>query len=158
VGRRKELPRIIDARIYRMGTDEECYEITTGDSFEIRVWWRNPTPAETPIHIGIGFMRQDMTTCGGAGTNLSGFELSGTSGCTVLKVPDVRLLSGQFLIPVILLDQSGVHKYQEYLMPENLVVRTKTRDVGLFRLDTEWEQRDLAPPEQAHDQTQEGAA
>jgi lipopolysaccharide transport system ATP-binding protein len=156
VGTRKELPRIVDARIYRMGTDEECYEITTGDSFEIRVWWRNPTPAETPIHIGIGFMRQDMTTCGGAGTNLSGFELSGSSGCTVLKVPDVRLLSGQFLIPVILLDQSGVHKYQEYLMPENLVVRTKTRDVGLFRLDTEWEQRELAPPVQ--EQSQEGAA
>ena len=142
-----KLPRIVDARIYRLGTDEECYEITTGDSIELRIWWKNPTPDETPIHIGIGFMRQDMTTCGGAGTNLSGFDLKGDKGCLVLKVPNVQLLSGQFLIPVILLDGGGVHKYQEYLMPENLVVRTNTRDVGLFRIETSWDEYQLAPPE-----------
>lgn len=158
VAARKELPRILDARIYRLGTDEECYEITTGDSVEIRVWWSNPTPSETPIHLGIGFMRQDMTTCGGAGTQLSGFELTGHQGCTVLKMPDLQLLSGQFLIPVILLDGAGVHKYQEYLMPENLVIRTKTRDVGLFRLDTEWEQRDTPPPMPSGEAQEEGAA
>jgi lipopolysaccharide transport system ATP-binding protein len=140
------LPRILDARIYRLDTDEECYQITTGDSIEIRVWWSNPTPDETPIHVGIGFMRQDMTTCGGAGTNLSGHRLEGESGCLALRVPDVRLLSGQFLIPVILLDEGGVHKYQEYLMPENLVVRTDTRDVGLFRLETAWADLDLPAP------------
>ncbi len=144
---RQELPRIVDARIYRMDTDEECYQITTGDSIEIRIWWSNPTPQETPIHIGVGFMRQDMTTCGGAGTNLSGVQLEGSHGCTVLRVPKVRLLSGQFLIPVILLDEGGVHKYQEYLMPENLIVRTNTRDVGLFRLDTEWAQAEHPVPQ-----------
>ena len=146
VAGRRALPRIVDARIYRPGTDQECYEVTTGDSFDIRVWWENPTPEETPIHIGIGFMRQDMTTCGGAGTHLSGVTLAGVRGCTVLKVSKVPLLSGHFLVPVLLLDERGVHKYQEYLMPENLVVRTATREVGLFRLDTEWEQRDLPPP------------
>jgi ABC-type polysaccharide/polyol phosphate transport system ATPase subunit len=143
------LPRIRDARIYRLGTDQECYRYTTGDSFEIRVWWENPRPAETPIHLGIGFLRQDMTTCGGAGTHLSGFALAGPRGCTVLRVPDVRLLSGQFLVPVILLDEGGVHRYQEFLMPENLVVRTNTREVGLFRLDSSWEARELPLPERA---------
>jgi lipopolysaccharide transport system ATP-binding protein len=146
-GEKRELPRLVDARIYRLGTDEECYQVTTGDSIEIRVWWENPTPEETPIHVGIGFMRQDMTTCGGAGTNLSGHSLVGARGCLVLEVPDLHLLSGQFLVPVILLDEGGVHKYQEYLMPENLVVRTNTRDVGLFKIDSRWSDRDLAPPE-----------
>jgi len=143
----QELPRIVDARIYRMGTDEECYQVTTGESIEIRVWWKNPRPAETPIHVGIGFMRQDMTTCGGAGTNLSGHHIQGENGCLVLKVPNLQLLSGQFLIPVILLDEGGVHKYQEYLMPENLVVRTNTRTVGLFNIDCHWEEYQLAPPD-----------
>jgi ABC-type multidrug transport system ATPase subunit len=143
---RRALPRIVDARIYRSGTEEETYEITTGDSFEIRIWWQNPAPEETPIQLGVGFLRQDMTTCGGMGTNLDGLSIEGTEGCTILRVPSVRLLSGQFLVPILLLDGEGVHKYQEFLMPENLVVRTNTRDVGLFRLDHEWEFTTLSPP------------
>jgi len=143
----RALPSIVDARIYRMGTDEEVYQITTGDSFEVRVWWRNPTPAETPIHIGIGFLRQDMTTCGGTGTHLDQLAVEGTAGCAILRVPNVQLLSGQFLVPVILFDEEGVHKYQEYLMPENLTVRTNTRDVGLVRLAHSWEFTDRPPPQ-----------
>ena len=142
----QSLPSIKDARIYRAGTEEECYRITTGDSFEVRVWWSNPTPAATPIQIGIGFLRADLTLCSGIGTHFSGVRLEGSEGCTVLKIPGVRLLSGQFLVPVYLLDGEGVHRYQQYLMPENLIVRTDTRDLGLFRLDYSWEQRRSAPP------------
>jgi lipopolysaccharide transport system ATP-binding protein len=133
------LPRVRDARIYRLGTDEELYQITTGDGIEIRVWWENPDPEATPVHLGVGFLRQDMTTCGGMGTHLDGLRLQGRAGCTVLRVPELKLLSGQFLVPVLLLDEGGVHKYQEFLLPENLVVRTNTREVGLFRLDHSWE-------------------
>jgi len=140
------LPRIRDVRIYRLGTDEEVYRLTSGDSFEIRIWWRNPRPDETPISIGVGFMRQDMTTCGGMGTHLDGLKVRGTEGCAILRVPDVPLLSGQFLLPVILFDEGGVHKYEEYLIPENLVIRTDTRDVGLFRLAHSWEFTDLPVP------------
>jgi len=146
---RTRLPRIVDARIYRMGGDEECYEITSGDSIEVRVWWENPVPAETPIHFGIAFMRADMTTCGGTATHFQGLTLTGTSGCLVLKAPNLRLLSGQFLIPVVMFDGQGVHKYQEFLMPENLLVRAYTRDIGLFRLDFAFEERPLAPPSAA---------
>jgi hypothetical protein len=73
-------------------------------------------------------------------------KLAGTSGCLVLKAPDLRLLAGQFLIPVVLFDGEGVHRYQDFLMPQNLIVRAYTRDIGLFRLDLAFEQRDLAPP------------
>ncbi len=142
----KELPSIRDARIYRLGTDEEVYEVTTGDSIEIRIWWHNPTPELTPIHLGVGFMRQDMTTCGGMGTNLEGLEVVGTEGCAIIRIPELRLLSGQFLLPVLLFDEEGVHRYQEFLMPENLSVRTNTREVGLFRLDHTWEFSDLPRP------------
>lgn len=143
---RHELPRVVDARIYRLGTDEEVYEIKSGDSVEVRVWWDNPHPAEHPIQIGIAFMRADMTTCGGQATHFQGVELAGKSGCLVLEAPRLALLSGQFLVPVVLFDGEGVHKYQEYLMPENLLVRAYTRDIGLFRLDLAFTQRDLAPP------------
>ncbi len=147
--RPEDMPRILDARIYRMGSDEECYEFSTGDSLEIRVWWQNPRPEVTPIQIGIAFMRGDMTTCGGQGTHFQDVQLAGTSGCLVLKAPNIRLLAGQFLIPVVLFDEQGVHRYQDYLMPQNLHVRAYTREIGLFRLDLAFEQRQLAPPKSA---------
>ncbi|MCZ6597174.1 MAG: polysaccharide ABC transporter ATP-binding protein [Planctomycetota bacterium] len=134
----RELPSIRDARIYRMGTDEEAYEIASGDSIELRIWWSNPRPDETPIQLGMGFLRQDTTTCAGMATHFDGVELRGSEGCAVLRIPEVKLLSGQFLVPVLLLDGEGVHKYQEYLLPENLIVRTATRDVGLFLMEHRW--------------------
>jgi ABC-type polysaccharide/polyol phosphate transport system ATPase subunit len=144
--RPEDMPSIVDARIYRMGTDEECYQVSTGDSIEIRVWWKNPRPAETPIQVGIAFMRGDMTTCGGHATHFQGLELAGSAGCLVLRAPNLRLLAGQFLVPVVLFDGEGVHRYQDYLMPQNLVVRAYTKDIGLFRLDLAFEERELAPP------------
>jgi ABC-type polysaccharide/polyol phosphate transport system ATPase subunit len=144
--RPEEMPLILDARIYRLGTDEECYQVQSGDSLEIRVWWKNPLPEKHPIQIGIAFMRGDMTTCGGSATHFQKVELKGTQGCLVLKAPNLALLAGQFLIPVVLFDKEGVHRYQDYLMPQNLLVRAYTRDIGLFRLDLSFEQRELAPP------------
>lgn len=132
------LPRILDARLYRLGTEEEVYQITTGDSIELRVWWTNPNPQEHKLNLGVLFMRQDMTTCGGMGTHLDGLSLEGSGGCAVLELPDIQLLSGQLLVPVILLDGGGVHKYQEYLLPENLVIRTATRQVGMVLLEHRW--------------------
>lgn len=145
---REELPRIVDARIYRLGTDEEIYEIESGDSIEVRVWWENPCPEATPIQIGVAFMRADLTICGGKATHFQGVTLEGKSGCLVLRAPKLALLAGQFLLPIRLFDGAGVHKYQDYLMPESLVVRAYTKDIGLFRLDLAYEQRPLAPPAQ----------
>jgi len=141
-----QLPSVTDARIYRLGTEQEVYEITTGDSIELRIWWENPNPERMPIHLGVGFLRQDMTTCAGMGTHLDQVLLEGRKGCAILRIPEVQLLSGQFLVPVLLLDEGGVHKYQEFLLPENLVVRTDTRDVGLFRIGHSWDVRDDLPP------------
>jgi ABC-type polysaccharide/polyol phosphate transport system ATPase subunit len=137
----KPLPRIVDARVYRLGTEVEAYEIESGESVELRVWWTNPDPEGMPINIGMGMLRQDMTTCAGMGTHLDGVKLEGAKGCTVLEIPGVRLLAGQFLIPILLMDGEGVHKYQEFLLPENLVVRNQTKDVGLFRMEHAWHQR-----------------
>jgi len=135
---RGALPRVLDARVYRLGTDEEVREVSTGDSIEVRVWWENPAPERMPIHVGMAFVRQDMTTCYGTGTHFDGVALSGARGCTVLELPRLALLSGQFLLPVFLFDGAGVHKYQEHVLAEPLVVRTPTRDIGLMRLEHAW--------------------
>lgn len=143
----RKLPRILEARMYRMDTDEEAYEIQSGESIELRVWWENPDPVGMPINIGMGFLRQDMTTCGGMGTHLDAFQVQGEAGCTVLKIPDLHLLAGQFLVPILLMDGEGVHKYQEFLLPENLIVRNNTKEVGLFRIEHAWEASNHPPVE-----------
>ncbi len=141
-----ELPFVRDARVYDLGTGEECYRFKTGDSFEIRIWWSNPNPKKTPINLAVGFTRHDMTTCSGAATHLSGHVLSGTEGCLVLRIPNVQLLSGQFLLPVYLFDEGGVHRYQEFMVPDNLVILTNTREVGLFRLENSFHDEQHALP------------
>ena len=135
----RQLPRILEARVYKLGTEEETYEIQSGDSIELRVWWENPDPSGLPINIGMGLLRQDMTTCGCMGTHLDHFVVEGSEGCTVLKMPELKLLAGQFLVPILLMDGEGVHRYQEFLLPENLIVRNNTKEVGLFRIEHEWQ-------------------
>jgi lipopolysaccharide transport system ATP-binding protein len=144
-GGKRELPRVIDARVYKAGTDEECYEFTSGDSFEIRAWWHNPAPETQTVQLGMAFLRGDMTLCCSAATHFSEHRLEGARGCTVLRVPEIRLLAGQFLVPVVLLDGEGVHRYHEFMLPQNIVIRAYTREVGLFRQEFEWSQRDELP-------------
>jgi ABC-type polysaccharide/polyol phosphate transport system ATPase subunit len=132
-------PFIRDARLYRTGTDEEVYEIRTGDRIELRVWWENPDPQRTPIEIGTAFYRQDMTLVIGMGTHLDGYKVEGTRGCLVLTIDPLDLLSGQFLVPVVLFDEGGVHRYQEFMLRKNVVVRTPTKEVGIVRARYRWQ-------------------
>ncbi len=139
-------PRIVDARIYRLGTDREVYEIESGDSIEIRVWWANPKPEGTRIHVAAGFQRQDLTLAAGMATHMDGFELTGAEGCSVLELPELQLLSGSFLVPIWLMDGHGVHRYHEHMLDRKLVVRSNWSDVGVFVPRHAWKARELPPP------------
>jgi ABC-type polysaccharide/polyol phosphate transport system ATPase subunit len=142
-------PTILDARLYFKGTDVETYLVTTGDSVELRVWWSNPDHQRKNIEIGTAFYRQDMTLLIGMGTHLDGYRLSGASGCLVLELDPIELLSGQFTVPVVLFDEGGVHRYQEFILRQNVVVRTPTKQVGLVRAPHAWRNevgRPLPPP------------
>lgn len=134
-----QLPKVREARIYKLGTDEESYEVHCGEGIEIRVWWENPDPEGIPIHLGIGLLRQDTTVAAGLGTQLDGLKLEGPEGCAILRIPSLPLLAGQFLLPVVLFDEGGIHRYHEYLVPENLFVRAFTKEVGLVRIEHDWD-------------------
>ncbi len=148
VAPRPGAPYVVDARLVDAGTEEELYEIEPGRSVELRVWYENPTPDATPIHVGLGVLRQDQTLCFGVGTHLDGVEVPGRRGCAVLSLPDLPLLSGTFQLLVVLFDGSGVHRYQEYLLPQPLVVRSRTKELGLVRVEHAWSLHveDGAPP------------
>jgi ABC-type polysaccharide/polyol phosphate transport system ATPase subunit len=144
--RGEDLPVIVAARLYRLGTEQEIDEIDTGDSVEVRVWWHNPRPQETPIQIGIGFLRQDRTIGLGVTTFQDGFKLSGSDGCLILELPRLSLLSGSFVVPVWLMDRQGLHKYQEYVLAKRLIIHSDQSGVGVFDPEHHWRCEPLPPP------------
>ena len=112
--------------------------VATGDSIELSVWYENPEPDVRPIHLGVCLVRSDHTLCAAFGTHLDGVPLPGRAGCARLMLPSLALLSGTFQVLVILFDEGGVHRYQEFQLEKDLVVHTSTKEVGLVRLPHRW--------------------
>jgi hypothetical protein len=55
-----------------------------------------------------------------------------------LRLKHLRLLSGEYNLPVWLLDERGVHRFHERPVEQKLIVQNRTRDLGLFLQDHEW--------------------
>jgi lipopolysaccharide transport system ATP-binding protein len=134
---RFDAPRVAAAELHA-ADGRGLGRVATGDSIELSIWYENPDPQARPIHVGVCLMRSDHTLCAGFGTHLDGVALPGRAGRVRLELPSLALLSGTFQVLVILFDQGGVHRYQEFQLKEDLVVHTSTKEVGLVRLPHRW--------------------
>ncbi|MFN0207253.1 MAG: ABC transporter ATP-binding protein [Planctomycetota bacterium] len=145
---RDALPHIDTVRIYKLGTDEELYDVVPGDAIDVRIWYKNPNPKEYKIHVGIIFQRNDATIVTADSTEFSNIEIPGGEGCLTYRCPKLILLSGQFTVVGVLLDEHGMHRYDNVMSPKNLNVRNRTKDVGLVLQQHDWivESGRPAPP------------
>jgi len=121
-----------------------CTETSSGETVSVQIDWINPDHAGHPIQIGIGFMRQDQILCAALGTQLDGVQLVGERGTCIVHLPRLALLAGTFRLVGYLFDGDGLHRYQERIADNDLVVRNATKEVGLVRLEHEWELREHA--------------
>ncbi len=135
-----EWPRIDSARLIRKDRSP-ARVVQTGDDLELHLRWRNPQGNARPIQLGVAFVRQDQTLCAAAGTHLDGRKLEGQQGEAVLHLPNLALLSGRFTVMLYLFDGEGVFRYEERALEEDLVVEAGTDEVGLIRLEHDWELR-----------------
>lgn len=135
---REDLPHIEAVRIYKMGTDEQTYDIAPRDSIDVRIWYRNPDPAKHAIHVGLIFQRNDATIVTADSTEFSKIIIPGSHGCVTYRCPSITLLSGQFTVIGVLLDGPGMHRYDNVMTPSNLNVRNRTKDVGLVLQEHDW--------------------
>ncbi|MBI3819639.1 MAG: ATP-binding cassette domain-containing protein [Planctomycetes bacterium] len=135
---REELPHLSGIRIYKIGTEEEIYDIAPGDGIDVRIWYRNPDPAQYKIHMGVIFQRNDATIVTADSTEFSKLEVAGAQGCVTYRCHKVILLSGQFTVLGVLLDGPGMHRYDHAMSPSNLNVRNRTKDVGLVLQQHDW--------------------
>jgi ABC-type polysaccharide/polyol phosphate transport system ATPase subunit len=138
--RRMDWPRIDSARLICAKRRPDRV-MCTGDDLELRLRWSNPAGDEKPIQLGVAFVRQDQTLCAAAGTHLDGYTVHGKQGEAILHLPNLALLSGTFTVMLYLFDEEGVFRYEERALEEPLVVEAKTEEVGLMRLEHDWEFR-----------------
>ncbi len=130
------LPSVVSARIldaHGLPTDE----VHSGAAITVEVRWRDPTPGRA-LAVVVGFLRQDRTLVAGLGTHLDGVAVSGAGGSVHLELPKLALLAGSFDILIWLFDEHGVHRYEEFVAPARLTVRSRTKEVGLLRLEHRW--------------------
>ena len=109
------LPRVTAVRVLRPGTEVELREIDTGDSVEVRVDWEKPAGHVGDLNLGVGLVREDNIVCVGLGTHFGSTRLRGEAGTVRLLLPRLQLLSGRYLVPVWLLDETGSHRFEEVL-------------------------------------------
>ncbi|MFT7670221.1 MAG: ABC-type polysaccharide/polyol phosphate transport system ATPase subunit [Planctomycetota bacterium] len=133
-------PQISAARIeYADGAPAQS--VRTGESLRVTIEWRNPLADRQPIQLGVAFVRQDKTLCAAAGTQLDRIDLRGASGELVLNLPNLALLSGTFEVMLYLFDGEGIFRYEERALERPLVIQAATKEVGLVRLQHNWEVR-----------------
>ena len=133
----KNNPRIMGAQLLDGATGEPRTTFAPGDSAVVRVHVRN-APRER-LTLAVGAMRTDGTLCFAHTTQFAGEVFDFEEGYVSLRLEDLRLLSGEFTLPIWLFDEQGVHRFHERPANETLIVQNRTKDLGLFLQDHSWE-------------------
>jgi lipopolysaccharide transport system ATP-binding protein len=136
-------PRILDARLVDPRTGESRNTFAPGETVAVRVRIRN-AKQRVPLQLAIGFTRSEGTLMFAGHTGIEGVELDFDAAWVTLVVPDLTLLSGEFVVPIWLLDGNGSHRYHERPAEANLIVQNRTKEVGLFRHRHEWQIEPIA--------------
>ena len=139
-----ELPRVVSAYLVDPTTGAKRNTFAPGEAVGVRAHVVNGADYE-PLRLAVGFHRKDGTLCFAPTTEMDDVDLEFQEGVVTLVLPDVRLLSGEFLVPVFLLDIHGVHRFHELPCEENLVIQNRDKELGLFRPDRQWQVEVIQP-------------
>ena len=130
-------PRILGAQLLDGETRQPRTTFAPGDSAVLRVHIRNATRER--LTLAVGAMRTDGTLCFAHTTQFSDIVFDFEEGHVSLKLDNLRLLSGEFTLPIWLFDAQGVHRFHERPANETLIVQNRTKDLGLFLQEHSWE-------------------
>jgi ABC-type polysaccharide/polyol phosphate transport system ATPase subunit len=130
-------PHVVEARIVDPKSGQPRSVFKPGEALDVVVRFKN-AKEPIPISFGIGFTRTDTTLCFGHTTEMDGVRVCGIEGTVTLHLPSVKLLSGEFVVFVWVMDATGVHRYHQALCDRNLVVQNRGKEVGLFLQDHSW--------------------
>jgi lipopolysaccharide transport system ATP-binding protein len=110
-----------------------------GDPFEIEIEWETQEP-RLAFHLGVGINRIDGVEIFSFATHLDGMPpLTGERRHTVkLRLPSLPLVKGEFSVYVFLLDESGLHVYDQRFLRKAFEVAAPAFAFGLVRAEHGW--------------------
>ena len=124
------------------------------EPWTLEIEWRTVDP-QLPFHVGVGIDRIDGVQVCSFGTHRDGLPpLAGREHYTVrLHLPALPILKGDFSLYVFLLDESGLHVYDQELISAAFSVATPGYQLGLVRAEHAWHHEDWP-----HDRENSGGA
>jgi ABC-type polysaccharide/polyol phosphate transport system ATPase subunit len=114
--------------------------IACGDPLEIEIRWETEEP-RLGFHVGVGINRIDGVEVASFGTHVDGVgPISGARRHAVrLLLPRLPLVKGEFTLYIFLLDEGGLHIYDQRLLPSAFTVESPTYAFGLIRAEHRWD-------------------
>jgi ABC-type polysaccharide/polyol phosphate transport system ATPase subunit len=135
-----ETSRSLPARLgpVRLLAPEDLY--TQGDSWELEVEWETADPA-LAFHLGVGINRADGVEVCSFATHLDGLPPStGERAYTArLVIPRLPLVKGEFTLYIFLLDEGGLHIYDQRVIQSAFNVRSPAYAFGLVHVEHAWD-------------------
>jgi ABC-type polysaccharide/polyol phosphate transport system ATPase subunit len=112
-----------------------------GDSLEIEVEFESQSPA-LAFHVGIGINRIDDLEVSSLATHLDGRPpMTGkTHYRTSAVLPRLALVKGEFTLYVFLLDEAGLHIYDQRIYRRAFGVHSPGYAFGLFTHEHSWQE------------------
>jgi len=113
---------------------------TQGDPWELEVEWETADP-RLAFHLGVGINRADGIEVCSFATHLDGLAaMTGERAYSArLAIPSLPLVKGEFTLYIFLLDEEGLHIYDQRMMPGAFNVRSPAYTFGLVRVEHAWD-------------------
>ena len=113
---------------------------TQGDPWELEVEWETADP-RLAFHLGVGVNRADGIEVCSFATHHDGLApVTGErSYAARLSIPSLPLVKGEFTLYIFLMDEEGLHIYDQRMIPNAFTVRSPAYAFGLVRVDHAWD-------------------
>jgi ABC-type polysaccharide/polyol phosphate transport system ATPase subunit len=112
-----------------------------GDDLELEIEWESQRP-DLAFHVGIGINRIDDLEVGSLATHLDGRPpMSGRTRYRLgVVLPRLILVKGEFTLYVFLLDEMGLHIYDQRIYRRAFGVHTPGYAFGMVTLEHNWQE------------------
>ena len=111
-----------------------------GEDWELEVEWETADP-RLEFHLGVGINRVDGVEVCSFATHLDGLppRSGDTRYAARLRIPALPLAKGEFTLYIFLLDEEGLHIYDQRVLPSFFTVHSPSYSFGLVRVDHAWD-------------------
>ena len=136
---------ILSARLIDPNTRKPRHVFSPREDVGVEIHVKNGSRYE-PLNLAVGFARSDGTLCLAMTTEFDGVVVEAREAVVTLVLPQVALLSGEFAVPVWLMDRVGVHRFHEQPCDKNLIIQNRDKELGLFLAERRWDIEVLIGP------------